>query len=104
MSAWGYRRISATPNYREIEPLAMELEIELTENLIAPSLTTLPNGHLRLSFHWRDEIRRVLELVTHPMRVDVQDRFIELWSCDESARSFEQVNETTVLIRSKQAD
>ena len=79
----------------------MELEIELTENLIAPSLTEQPNGRLRLSFHWRDEIRKVLELVTHPMRSDVQDGFIELWSCDESSRSFEQVNETTVLIRSK---
>jgi hypothetical protein len=82
----------------------MELEIELTENLISPSLTTQPNGRLRLSFHWRDEIRRVLELVTHPLRNDVQDGFIELWSCDESTRSFEQVNETTVLIRSKQRD
>ena len=79
----------------------MELEIELTENLIAPSLTTQPNGRLRLSFHWRDEIRKVLELVTHPMRSDVQDGFIELWSCDETSRSFEQGNETTVLIRSK---
>ena len=79
----------------------MELEIELTENLIAPSLTEQPNGRLRLSFHWRDEIRKVLELVTHPMRSDVQDGFIELWSCVESSRSFEQVNETTVLIRSK---
>ena len=79
----------------------MELEIELTENQIAPSLTTQPTGHLRLSFHWRDEIRRVLEIVTHPLRNDVQDGFIELWSCDESSRSFEQVNETTVLIRSK---
>ena len=82
----------------------MELEIELTENLISPSLTTQPNGRLRLSFHWRDEIRRVLELVTHPLRNDVQDGFIELWSCDESTRSYEQVNETTVLIRSKQRD
>ena len=82
----------------------MELEIELTENLIAPSLTTQPNGRLRLSFHWRDEIRRVLELVTHPMRSDVLGGFIELWSCDESSRSFEQVNETTVLIRSRQRD
>jgi hypothetical protein len=80
----------------------MELEIELTENLIAPSLTTQPNGRLRLSFHWSDEIRKVLELVTHPMRSDVRDGFIELWSCDETSRSFEQVNETTVLIRSKQ--
>ena len=82
----------------------MELEIELTENLIAPSLTTQPNGCLRLSFHWSDEIRKVLELVTHPLRNDVQDGFIERWSCDESTRSFEQVNETTVLIRSKQRD
>ena len=80
----------------------MELEIELTENLIAPSLTTQPNGRIRLTFHWRDEIRRVLELVTHPQSSDVKDRFMELWSCDESARVFEQVNETTVLIRSKQ--
>ena len=80
----------------------MELEIELTENLIAPSLTTQPNGRLRLSFHWSDEIRKVLELVTHPMRSDVRDGFIELWSCDETSRSFEQVNETTLLIRSKQ--
>jgi len=79
----------------------MELEIAPTENLIAPTLTTLPNGRIRLSFHWRDEIRRVLELVSHPLRSDVQAGFIELWSCDESARSFEQVNETTVLIRSK---
>jgi len=79
----------------------MELEIELIENQISPSLTTQPNGRLRLSFHWRDEIRRVLELVTHPLRNDFQDGFIELWSCDESSRSFEQVNETTVLIRSK---
>ena len=80
----------------------MELEIELTENLITPSLTTQPNGRIRLTFHWRDEIRRVLELVTHPLRSDVEDRFIVLWSCDESARIFEQVNETTVLIRSRQ--
>jgi hypothetical protein len=86
------------------EPLAMELEIELTENLIAPSLTTQPNGHLRLSFHWKDEIRRVLSLVTHPQRNDVEDRFIELWSSDESSRSFEQIDATTVLIRSKQRD
>jgi hypothetical protein len=82
----------------------MELEIELTENLIAPSLTTQPNGHLRLSFHWKDEIRRVLSLVTHPQRNDVEDRFIELWSSDESSRSFEQIDATTVLIRSKQRD
>ena len=82
----------------------MELEIELTENLIAPSLTTQPNGRLRLSFHWRDEIRRVLEHVSHPLRNEVLDGFIELWSCDESSRSFEKLNETTVLIRSKQID
>ena len=82
----------------------MELEIELTENLIAPSLTTQPNGHLRLSFHWKDEIRRVLSLVTHPQRNDVEDRFIELWSSDESSRSFEQIDATTVLIRYKQRD
>lgn len=82
----------------------MELEIELTENLIAPSLTTQPNGHLRLSFHWKDEIRRVLSLVTHPQRNDVEDRFIELWSSDESSRIFEQIDATTVLIRSKQRD
>jgi hypothetical protein len=82
----------------------MELEIELTENLIAPSLTTQPNGRLRLSFHWRDEIRKVLEHVNHPLRGEAQDGFIELWSCDESSRSFEQVNATTVLIRSKQRD
>ena len=82
----------------------MELEIELTENLIAPSLTTQPNGHLRLSFHWKDEIRRVLSLVTHPQRNDVEDRFIELWSSDESSRRFEQIDATTVLIRSKQRD
>ena len=82
----------------------MELEIELTENLIAPSLTPQPNGHLRLSFHWKDEIRRVLSLVTHPQRNDVEDRFIELWSSDESSRSFEQIDATTVLIRSKQRD
>jgi hypothetical protein len=82
----------------------MELEIELTENLISPSLTTQPNGCLRLSFHWRDEIRRVLEHVNHPLRNEVLNGFIELWSCDESSRSFEQVNETTVLIRAKQRD
>jgi hypothetical protein len=82
----------------------MELEIELTENLIAPSLTTQPNGHLRLSFHWKDEIRRVLSLVTHPQRNDVEDRFIELWSSDESSRIFERIDATTVLIRSKQRD
>lgn len=80
----------------------MELEIELTENLISPSLTTQPDGRLRLSFHWRDEIRMVLELVAHPIPSDVLDGFIELWSCDEASRIFEQVNETTVLIRSKQ--
>lgn len=79
----------------------MELEIELTENLISPSLTTQPNGRLRLSFHWRDEIRRVLEHVNHPLRSDALNGFIELWASDESSRSFEQVNETTVLIRSK---
>ncbi len=82
----------------------MELEIKLTENLIAPSLTTQPNGHLRLSFHWKDDIRRVLSLVTHPQRNDVEDRFIELWSSDESSRIFEQIDATTVLIRSKQRD
>ena len=82
----------------------MELEIELTENLIAPSLTTQPNGHLRLSFHWKDDIRRVLSLVTHPQRNDVEDRFIELWSSDESSRIFEQIDATTVLIKSKQRD
>jgi len=80
----------------------MELEIELTEKQIAPSLTTQPNGRIRLSFHWKDEIRRVLELVTHPLRSDVEGGFIELWSCDESSRVFEQLNETTVLIRSGQ--
>ena len=79
----------------------MEIEIELTENLIATRLTTQPNGRIRLTFHWRDEIRRVLELVTHPQRSAVEDGFIELWSCDESFRVFEQVNETTVRIRSK---
>ena len=79
----------------------MELEIELTESLIAPSLITKPNGRIRLSFHWKDEIRRVLDLVSHPQRSDVKDGFIELWSCDESSRIFEQLNETTVLIRSK---
>ena len=82
----------------------MELEIELTENLISPSLTTQPNGRLRLSFHWRDEIRRVLEHVNHPLRSEVLNGFIELWSCDEASRSFEKVNETTVLIRAKQRD
>ena len=82
----------------------MELEIELTENLIAPSLITQPNGDLRLSFHWKDEIRQVLSLVAHPQRDEVEDRFIELWSSDESRRSFEQINATTVLIRSKQGD
>ena len=84
------------------EPLAMELEIELTEELTPPSLVTQSNGSLRLTFHWGDEIRSVLELVTHPLRGDVEDGFLQLWSCDESSRSFEQVNETTVLIRSKQ--
>ena len=79
----------------------MELEIELTESLSAPSLITQPNGRIRLSFHWKDEIRRVLDLVSHPQRSDVKDGFIELWSCDESSRIFEQLNETTVLIRSK---
>ncbi len=82
----------------------MELEIELTENLISPSLTTQPDGRLRLSFHWRDEIRRVLEHVNHPLRSEVLNGFIELWSCDEAFRSFEQINETTVLIRPKQRD
>ena len=82
----------------------MELEIEITENLIAPSLTTQPNGRLRLTFHWHDEIKRVLELVTHPLRRDAMDGFLELWSCDETSRSFEQINATTVLIRSKQRD
>ena len=79
----------------------MELEIELTESLITQSLITQPNGRIRLSFHWKDEIRRVLDLVSHPQRSDVKDGFIELWSCDESSRIFEQLNETTVLIRSK---
>jgi hypothetical protein len=80
----------------------MELEIELTENPIVPSLTTQPNGRLRLSFHWQDEIKRVLELVTHPLRSDAIDGFLELWSCDEASRSFEQIDAMTVLIRSKQ--
>ena len=79
----------------------MELEIDVTENLIATSLTTQPNGSLRLTFHWQDEIGRVLELVTHPLRSDSIDGFLELWSCDEALRSFEQINATTVLIRSK---
>jgi hypothetical protein len=81
----------------------MELEIELTENPIAPSLTTQPNGHLRLSFHWQDEIKQVLELVTHPLRKDAENGFLELWSCDEASRSFEQINTTTVLIRPKRS-
>jgi hypothetical protein len=89
---------------RNKEPLAMELEIELTENFIAPSLTTQPNGLLRLSFHWHDKIEQVLEAVSHPLREAAHDGFLELWSCDESSRSFEQVNEMTVLIRSKQRD
>ena len=77
----------------------MELEIELTENLIAPSLTTQPNGRIRLTFHWRDEIRRVLELVTHPQRSAVEDGFIELWSCDESFRIFEQDKQLFLFVR-----
>ena len=79
----------------------MELEIELTENLIAPSLTTQPNGLLRLSFHWHDKIEQVLEAVSHPLREAAHEGFLELWSCDEAFRIFEQVNETTVRIRSK---
>jgi hypothetical protein len=104
MSTSGYRCISATERNREIGPLAMELEIELTEKVIAPSLTTQPNGHLRLRFHWKDDIRRVLELVTHPLRSDFEDGFIELWSSEEASRNFQQMNESTVLIRSKQRD
>ena len=79
----------------------MELEIELTESLIAPSLITQPNGRIRLSFHWKDEIEQVLDAVSHPLREAAHDGFLELWSCDESFRVFEQVNETTVRIRSK---
>jgi len=45
-----------------------------------------------------------LEAVSHPLREAAHDGFLELWSCDESSRSFEQVNEMTVLIRSKQRD
>ena len=82
----------------------MELEIELTENLIAPSLTTQPNGLLRLSFHWHDKIEQVLEAVSHPLREAAHDGFLELWSSDESSRIFEQIDATTVLIRSKQRD
>jgi hypothetical protein len=104
MSTSGYRCISATEHNQEIEPLAMELEIELTENVIAPSLTEQPNGHLRLSFHWKDDIRLVLEMVTHPLRSDFEDGFIELWSSEEASRNFQQMNESTVLIRSKQRD
>jgi hypothetical protein len=82
-------------------PLAMELEIELTESLTAPSLTTQPNGRLRLTFHWRDEIKRVLESVTHPLRDEAHDGFLHLWAADESARDFEQLNATTVVIRNR---
>jgi hypothetical protein len=43
-------------------------------------------------------------LVTHPLRSDFEDGFIELWSSEEASRNFQQMNESTVLIRSKQRD
>lgn len=82
----------------------MDLEIEITENPIAPSLTTQPNGRLRLSFHWHDEISRVLATVTHPLRDAAHDGFLELWASNESERSFEQLSASTVLIRTQMSN
>lgn len=79
----------------------MELEIELTERPTAPSLHTQPDGRLRLTFHWHDEISRVLSAVTHPMREIAADGFIILWSSDDNARAFEQIDAQTIVIRSK---
>lgn len=79
----------------------MELEIELTERPTAPSLHTQPDGRLRLTFHWHDEIGRVLSAVTHPMREIAADGFIILWSSDDNARAFEQIDAQTIVIRSK---
>lgn len=77
----------------------MELEIELTEIATEPSLITQPNGRLRLTFHWNDEIRRVLERVTHPLRDEAHDGFLHLWGAEETSRSFEHLDANTVLIR-----
>lgn len=79
----------------------MELEIELTERPTAPSLHTQPDGRLRLTFHWHDEIGRVLSAVTHPMREIAADGFMILWSSDDNARAFEQIDAQTIVIRSK---
>ena len=79
----------------------VELEIELTERPTAPSLHTQPDGRLRLTFHWHDEIGGVLSAVTHPMREFVVDGFLNLWSSDDEARAFEQVDAQTIVIRSK---
>ena len=79
----------------------MDLEIELTERPTTPSLHTQPDGRLRLTFHWHDEIGRVLNTVTHPMREFVIDGFMSLWSSDDDARAFEQVDPQTIVIRSK---
>lgn len=77
----------------------MELEIELTERATAPSLHTQPNGRLRLTFHWHDEISRVLDLVSHPLRDRALDGFMHLWASDEASRAFEQVDPQTIVIR-----
>lgn len=85
-----------------MENQAMDLEIELTEARIHPSLVTQPNGRLRLTFYWHDEIKKVLELVAHPLREETHAGFLTLWAADELSRSFEQLNPTTVLIRHRQ--
>lgn len=58
-----------------------------------------PSGSLRLTFNWQDEIQQVLQSVTHPLRDQHVDGFIELWSANEYERSFEQIDADAVVIR-----
>lgn len=77
----------------------MDLEIELRQRCASPFMALQPSGRLRLTFNWQDEIRQVLETVTHPLRDQHVEGFIELWSADGYERSFEQIDADTVVIR-----
>ena len=77
----------------------MDLEIEIRQCCTSPHMELQPSGRLRLTFHWQDVIRQVLELVSHPLRDQHSEGFIELWAADGVERSFEQIDTETVVIR-----
>lgn len=77
----------------------MDLEIEIRQCCTSPQMELQPSGRLRLTFHWQDEIRHVLELVSHPLRDKHSEEFVELWAADGVERSFEQIDADAVVIR-----